>query len=90
MAKDQPSGSSENLGDDKVSAAASAEAVLLDGYPGAALLVNDKGDVVCPNAKGAGLEALIQHDAAPEIRAMVDQALAKGYVAAETVSLNSA
>ena len=41
---------------------------LLAGYPGAALLVGDDGSVVCSNAKGAGLEALIQHEAAPEIK----------------------
>ena len=90
MSTDKPSGSLQNLEDEKESGAASAEEVLLAGYPGAALLVNDKGRVSFSNAKGAGLEALIQHDAAPEIRKMVDQARSEGYVAADSVLLNSA
>ncbi len=90
MSTDQSSGSSGNHEDGKDSDSASAEEVLLAGYPGAALLVNDKGHVTCSNVKGAGLEALIEHEAAPEIRKMVDQARSKGFVAAESVSLNSA
>jgi diguanylate cyclase (GGDEF)-like protein/PAS domain S-box-containing protein len=90
MSTDQPPGAFDNLEDDKASGAASPEEVLLAGYPGAALLVNTEGRVICSNAKGAGLEALIQHDAAPEIGKMVEQARAEGCVAAGSVSLNSA
>lgn len=90
MSTERPSGSSENLEDDKTTGAASPEEVLLAGYPGAALLVNDKGKVTFSNTKGAGLEALIQHDAAPEIGKLVDQVRSEGCLAAESVSLDSA
>ena len=47
---------------------------LLAGYPGAALLVADDGSILYSNAKAAGLEALIQHDAAPEIKNLIEKA----------------
>ncbi|MBT7943070.1 MAG: sensor domain-containing diguanylate cyclase [Alphaproteobacteria bacterium] len=90
MSADQPSGSLENLDENDVPGTASSQEAMLAGYPGAALLVNADGKVSCSNAKGAGLEALIQHDAAPEIKQMVDHARSNGCVAAGSVSLNSA
>ncbi|MBC8339695.1 MAG: sensor domain-containing diguanylate cyclase [Rhodospirillales bacterium] len=78
------------MDDETEPGAASPEEELLAGYPGAALLVNAEGRVRCSNAKGAGLEALIQHDAAPEISKMINQARSDGRVAAGSVSLNSA
>ncbi|MCS5655396.1 MAG: diguanylate cyclase [Dehalococcoidia bacterium] len=63
---------------------------LLAGYPGAALLVADDGSILYSNAKAAGLEALIQHDAAPEIKNLIEKARTNGSVAAGSVSLNSA
>ena len=63
---------------------------LLAGYPGAALLVAADGSVLHSNAKAAGLEALIQHDAAPEIKNPIEEARSNGAVAAGSVSLNSA
>ena len=63
---------------------------LLAGYPGAALLVADDGSILHSNAKAAGLEALIQHDAAPEIKNLIEKARTNGFVAADSVSLNSA
>ena len=89
MSTDQPSDSLDNLDADKASVAPLPEEVLLAGYPGAALLVDAEGKVVCSNAKGAGLEALIEHDAAPEIGKMIDQVRSEGCMAAGSVSLNS-
>lgn len=63
---------------------------LIAGYPGAALLVGPDGSVVCSNSKAAGLEALIHHEAVPEIKGLIDEARASGGVAAGSVSLNSA
>ena len=73
MFKNRLSNPAENLDEDAESSKPSnsrksASQTLLAGYPGAALLVGDDGSVVCSNAKGAGLEALIQHEAAPEIK----------------------
>ncbi|MDA1090229.1 MAG: sensor domain-containing diguanylate cyclase [Proteobacteria bacterium] len=70
--------------------AGSASEIFLAGYPGAALLVGEDGSVVCSNAKGAGLEALIEHEAAPEIQRMIETARTSGSTLAESVSLNSA
>ncbi len=69
---------------------ASEQEKLLAGYPGAALLVAADGSVLHSNAKAAGLEALIQHDAAPEIKDLIEEARSNGSVAARSVSLNSA
>ncbi len=57
-------------------------------YPGPALLVRPDGSVIAANAKGAGLEALLRHGAAPEIVALIDKATAHSNVAAGTVSLS--
>ncbi len=62
----------------------------LAGYPGAALLIGADGSVVSANAKAAGLEALIQHEAAPEIIELINEAKSSDSVAAGSVSLNSA
>ena len=80
------SGRSEKRPDIK----ASEQEKLLAGYPGAALLVADDGSILHSNAKAAGLEALIQHDAAPEIKNLIEKARTNGSVAADSVSLNSA
>jgi len=69
---------------------ASEQEKLLAGYPGAALLVAADGSVLHSNAKAAGLEALIEHDAAPEIKNLIEEARSQGSVAAGSVSLNSA
>ena len=63
---------------------------LIAGYPGAALLVGADGSVVFSNSKAAGLEALIHHEAVPEIKGLIDEARSGGGVAAGSVSLNSA
>ena len=98
MSKNRPSSSSLNLeGDVKIGGSASvppdsdsARDKMLAGYPGAALLVGLNGSVVCSNAKGAGLDALIEHEAAPEIRNLIDQARSGHSVATGSVSLSSA
>ena len=98
MSENRPSSSSLNLEEDvKIGGSAavppdspSARDKMLAGYPGAALLVGPDGSVVCSNTKGAGLEALIEHEAAPEIRNLIDQARSGHSVATGSVSLNSA
>jgi len=70
--------------------ATKAQEKLLAGYPGAALLVGAGGEVICSNAKAAGLEALIEHEAAPEIKSLITEAQSNKSVAAGSVSLNSA
>jgi diguanylate cyclase (GGDEF)-like protein/PAS domain S-box-containing protein len=86
MSKNRPSNPPKNVAEDT----ASASEIFLAGYPGAALLVGEDGSVVCSNAKGAGLEALIQHQAAPEILQMIETARTGGTTIAETIFLNSA
>ena len=53
-------------------------------------MVGHDGSVGCSNSKAAGLEALIHHEAVPEIKGLIDEARASGGVAAGSVSLNSA
>lgn len=59
---------------------------LLNGYPGAALMVRADGSVIAASDKGAGLEALLKHNAAPEIVALIDKAGA-GAIVSGTVTL---
>ncbi len=59
-------------------------------YPGAALLVRADGSVIAANDKGAGLESLLRHGAAPEIFTLIDEATARSDVTAGTVSLSGA
>jgi len=61
----------------------------LEGYPGAALMVTADGSVIRSNAKGAGLEALLAHQAIPEIIELVKTAASTEAVASETVALQS-
>lgn len=63
---------------------------LLDGFPGAALMADPTGAVIQTNAKGAGLEALINHGAVPEIVAMILQAAAERRIVVGSVSLSGA
>lgn len=99
MAKNRAPNPPENVGEDVESAPSSgpssgsgdsASEKFLAGYPGAALLIGDDGSVVCSNAKGGGLEALIEHEAAPEIQKLIETARTSGSTIAESVYLNSA
>lgn len=98
MSEDRPTSLKKKLDDaaepeasgSAAAGANSAAGKLLAGCPGAALLIGADGAVIAANDKGAGLEALIQHEAAPEIRDMIDRARADGCVAAGSVSLQSA
>ena len=88
MSKKQPANDPQET--NKPSAAGDqAHKKRLDGYPGAALMVGADGAVICSNDKAAGLEALMQHDAAPEIKDLIEEARTQGSVAAGSVSLNS-
>ena len=61
---------------------------VLDGYPGAAILVRPDCSVVAANAKGASLEALLRHGAVSEIPAIVSQAAEERRIVSGTVSLD--
>ncbi len=63
---------------------------LLDGYPGAAMLVHHDCAIVAANEKGANLEALLKHGAAPEIPSMVAHAAQEGQIVAGAISLQGA
>lgn len=63
--------------------------VLLSGYPGAAVLVDGDGQVLRANPKGAGLEALIAHEAMPEVQDLVSKARSMGSVSVGTITLQS-
>ncbi len=65
-------------------------AAMLGGFPGAALMLGGDGGVVAANARAAGLEALIEHGAAPDINALIDGARANRAIAAGSVTLKSA
>ncbi len=74
----------------KVVTATSSEAeFLLAGYPGAAVLINDDLQVVRANPAGEGLQALISHNAIPEIKDLVHKSGGVNTVTAETVELSS-
>jgi diguanylate cyclase (GGDEF)-like protein/PAS domain S-box-containing protein len=69
---------------------ASMPAALLAGFPGAAVFLGADNKVRHANERGAGLEALIQHGASPDIMALIDKARADGCIAAGATTLNSA
>lgn len=60
---------------------------LLAGYPGAALLAGSDGRVVASNPRGAGVEALLRHNAVPEILALIEKAALDVTIAVGSVSL---
>jgi len=61
----------------------------LDNYPSPAAIVDVRGHVLAANAKGAGLEAILSHQAAPEINALISQAAEQGMMLADTIILQS-
>ena len=68
----------------------SAPDAMLVGFPGAAVLLGIDNKVLGANERGAGLETLIQHGAAPDIDGLIGKARAASAIAAGTVALNSA
>jgi diguanylate cyclase (GGDEF)-like protein/PAS domain S-box-containing protein len=60
---------------------------LLAGYPGAAILTRSDGSVIASNPKGAGVEALLRHNAVPEILALIEKAALDATISVGTVSL---
>jgi diguanylate cyclase (GGDEF)-like protein/PAS domain S-box-containing protein len=62
---------------------------LLGGFPGAAVLVGGDGAVIAANDRAAGLQALIQHNAAPDINALIESARGDRMIAAGTVTLRT-
>lgn len=63
---------------------------VLEGYPGAALRVDADGQVRAANAKGLGLKALLERDAIPDARLLIDRAAREGAIAAGTIKLQGA
>ncbi|MCC7017115.1 MAG: diguanylate cyclase [Rhodospirillales bacterium] len=71
-------------------AAGGAGARELEGYPGAALRVGRDGRVVAANAKGLGLQALLERDSVPELGLLIARATGEGALAAGLVTLQGA
>ncbi len=63
---------------------------LVNTYPGAALVVGTDGSVIATNSNGAGIEALLNHAAVPEIVALIKKAADDRTVTASTVPLAGA
>ncbi len=63
-------------------------ATLLAGYRGGALLVRADATVIAGNEKAAAVEALLQHQAVPEIATLIAAAAATGASTGGTVSLS--
>ena len=66
---------------------AEAGARELDGYPGAALRIGSGGRVVAANAKGGGLQALLERSSVPELGRLIARATAERAIAAGLVTL---
>jgi len=67
-----------------------ADRSLLGGYRGGAILVREDASVIAANDAAAALEALLQHDAVPEISNLIADVATSGMVAGGTVSLPGA
>ncbi len=83
MARNQPTNAPDRQ------AGAGTEDEVLVGYPGAAVLVSADGKPLGSNAKGAGLESLLQHEAVPEITELVGRAAKQRAVLGGTLTLDS-
>ena len=67
-----------------------AGAGLLEGYPGAALRVGPGNRVIAANAKGRGLQALLERDSIPDVGHLIERALNTGAISAGMVTLQGA
>ena len=67
--------------------AAGAGARELEGYPGAALQVGPGGKVMAANAKGLGLQALLERESIPDLGLLIARALREGSIAAGLITL---
>jgi len=98
MSKDRLASSSKNRNEARLPAKNGKSSTLptpeqesfLAGYPGAALLIGAGGVVIGSNAKAVELEALIEHEAVPEINGLIESAKTSHAVVAGSVSLTSA
>jgi diguanylate cyclase (GGDEF)-like protein/PAS domain S-box-containing protein len=64
-----------------------ASARLLEGYPGAALLLNGAGDIQEANNQADGVTALLEDDELPEIKGLIEQAGSLGVIATESIAV---
>ena len=62
---------------------------MLSGYSGGALIISSSGDVLHSNEKGAGLVALLEHDAVPEVKSMISAVAESGTILSQPVALQS-
>jgi diguanylate cyclase (GGDEF)-like protein/PAS domain S-box-containing protein len=95
MAKDRPSSHPQSHGSTAGSGVSSQPAApdrqaFLGGFPGAAVLVGGDGTVIAANSRAAGLQALIQHKAAPDINTLIETARNDRMIGAGAVTLKSA
>ncbi len=60
---------------------------LIENYPGGALVVDSRGDVVVANRRGETLAALFRRGVLPDIGELIDRSSATGMVVAGTVFL---
>lgn len=63
------------------------EVKLIAGYPGPALLLDDKGEPILANAKGAGLERALKGGAVGDIDKLIQQAIESASIANATVTV---
>lgn len=87
-----PAGGTSELTEEKAEPGEphAAAAALLKGCPAAALLARADGSVIAANDKAAGVEALLQNGAVPEIGALIKKAADEGSVFAGIVPLAGA
>ena len=64
-----------------------ADGDFLEGYPGGALLADGHGAILATNAKGAGIEALLARDEAPEVAELIAEAIESRAIATAGLSL---
>lgn len=95
MAKNRPSSQPQRQGgtagsENSGKPAEHGRQALIDGFPGAAVLIGVDGAVVAANARAAGLQALIQHNAAPDINTLIETTRKNRMIAVGAVTLKSA
>ncbi|MEK7245597.1 MAG: PAS domain S-box protein, partial [Pseudomonadota bacterium] len=59
----------------------------LEGYPGAALRIGIGGKVMATNAKGLGLQALLERESVPELVDLIAHTMSERTIAAGTITL---
>ncbi len=63
------------------------DAKLVAGYPGPAVLLDNQGQPLLANAKGAGLERALSGGAVADVASLIDQAIATASITGATVTI---